>query len=85
MLHRFWAWHYARSQGGRAQGTAAPERRAAETSMLASVAGIDSRISGVPNREPAGAATQSGSKEESKQDIDIQDVVHAERAGDDEC
>ena len=42
-------------------------------------------ISGVPNREPAGAATQSGSKEESKQDIDIQDVVQAERAGDDGC
>ena len=30
VLHRLWAWDYARSQGGRAQGTAAPERRVAD-------------------------------------------------------
>ena len=30
VLHMLWAWHYARSQGGLAQGTAVPERHAAD-------------------------------------------------------
>ena len=55
------------------------------TSQLAAATRAVSRIPCVPNREPAGAAAQSGSKEESKQEIDIEDVVQAERAGDDGC
>ena len=86
VLHMLWAWDYARSQGGRAQGTAAPERRAAETSMLASVEKADSRIPGSPNREQAGASTQSGSKDKIKEDIVLEsDVIYAERAEDGCC
>ena len=55
------------------------------TSRLASVTGTDSRTSDVPNREPAGAATQSGPKEKFEHEDDVNDVVQAERADDGCC
>ena len=54
------------------------------TSRLASVTGTDSRTPGVPDREPAVAATQSGPKEEFEDKEDVKDVVLAERT-DDRC